>query len=264
MTISFVNQGTTPTGIATGTGSTSISPDNPASTADGDMVLLAVVAKPDTATIVTPTGWDPIVNGENAGGGGTTGADTGPTRCAVFAKRVNGTIATAPTVSVTSGNSCWAQMFAYRSTHGANTGWSLAAANGIDSTTGSAWSATCATNPGLEAGDWVLVASSIPTDVTTPAQFTGESISATGATFANMVERSEPEGTVNNDIGGFVFQMDVTAGPATAAPVVTATAAATNTNVRGVSVLVRMRDGASPIGSVIASQFEAINRAALW
>jgi hypothetical protein len=53
---------------------------------------------------------------------------------------------------------------------------------------------------------------------------------------------SEPESTTGQDIGGFIFDVPVTGGPSTAAPVITATAGGTTTNVQGVSVLLAIRD----------------------
>ena len=244
MAISFQTQGTTPTATGTGTGSTSVSPDAPASVAVGNVVILFVGAKPDTATIDTPTDWTLI--GTVAGGGGTTGNDAGPMRLSAYSRvrdgAWNGT--TMPTVNITNGNSSWAQAFRFSNATGA---WDIAAASGADSTTGTAWSVTCGSNPGLTAGDHVIVGSAIPTDVTTPAQFSAEAVSATGVSaWGTVTELSEPETTTNQDAGGFIFITSVTTGTSSAAPVVTATAGGTTTNVRGVSLLVRLRETAAP------------------
>ena len=211
----------------------------------GDLLVLFVAVKPDTSSITTPSGW--TLQGTFSGGGGTTGIDTGPTKVAVFTREATGTDP-APTVNVTSTNVGW---FATHRITKTGSGWSVAAAGGVDATTGAAWSVTAGTDPGLTAGDLALVASVIPTDVTTPAQFSAEAIAATGVSaWSAFTEVTEPDTNVGNDIGGFIFYGTVTTGSSTAAPVITATAGGTTTNVRGPSVLLRVREtgGATQLG----------------
>jgi hypothetical protein len=210
----------------------------------GDLLLIAVGVKPDTSTVNTPSGWTKI--GEFSGGGGTTGIDTGPTKVLWFYKIAAGGDS-APTINITSTNVSWAQtMYA---TESSDT-FDLAAAGGADSTTGTAWSVTCSTDPGLTVDDLVLVASCIPTDVTTPAQFSAEAVSATGVSaWGTVTELSEPDTNLGNDIGGFIFYVPVVTGTSTAAPVITATAGGTTTNVRGPSSLLRIRGASTtPVG----------------
>jgi hypothetical protein len=212
--------------------------------AAGDLLLIAVGVKPDTSTVNTPSGWTKI--GEFSGGGGTTGIDAGPTKVLWFYKIAAGGDG-APTINITSTNVSWAQTMYV--TEASDT-FTLAAAGGTDSTTGTAWSVTCATNPGLTADDLVLVASCIPTDVTTPAQFTAEAVSATGVSaWGTVTEISEPDTNLGNDIGGFIFRVPVVTGTSTAAPVITATASGTTTAVRGPSSLLRIRGASTtPVG----------------
>jgi hypothetical protein len=197
----------------------------PATINAGDLLVAFVGIKPDTATCATPSGWTAL--GNTAGGGGTTGADTGPTRIYAFYKVAVGT-EDGTTVTFTLGTSPnvgWAQ--AYRLSN-ATGNWSLGYAGGTDSTTGTAWSVTTSSDPGITAGDLCLVGSVIPTDVTTPSQFSAEAISATGVSaWGTMVEVSEPDTSTGSDLGGFVFYVPVTTGTATAAPVITATAGGT-------------------------------------
>lgn len=212
----------------------------------GDLLVLFVAVKPDTSSITTPSGW--TLQGTFSGGGGTTGIDTGPTKVAVFTREATGTDP-APTVNVTSTNVGW---FATHRITKTGSGWDIAAAGGVDATTGAAWSVTAGTDPGLTAGDLALVASVVPTDVTTPAQFSAEGIAATGVSaWSAFTEVTEPDTNVGNDIGGFIFYGIVTTGSSTAAPVITATAGGTTTNVRGPSVLLRVREtgGATQLGS---------------
>jgi hypothetical protein len=218
----------------------------PAGVVAGDLIVLLVAVKPDTSSITTPSGY--TLQGTFSGGGGTTGIDTGPTKVAVFTREATGTDP-APTVNVTSTNVGW--FTTHRITKTGST-WSVAAAGGTDATTGSAWSVTAGTDPGLTAGDLALVASVIPTDVGAGAQFTAEAVSATGVSaWSAFTEVTEANTNVGNDIAGFVFYGTVTTGSSTAAPVITATASGTTTNVRGPSVLLRIREagGATQLGT---------------
>jgi MSHA biogenesis protein MshQ len=100
-------------------------------------------------------------------------------------------------------------------------------------------------DPGVTVGDHILAAMVIPTDVTTPAQFSAEAFTQAGVTFGAVTEISEPDSTTGNDIGGFVVRSTATAGVGSAAPVMTATAGGTTTNVRGPGVFIRIRDEAA-------------------
>jgi hypothetical protein len=213
----------------------------PASITRGDLLILLVGTKPDTSASTRPVG-DFVYLGAYAGGGGTTGADTGPTLIEVFWKIATGAETGTQTVTNTGNSVSWVQM--YRFTNSTKF-WSLAIAGGTDSTTGTAWSVTCDVNPGITSGDMILVGSCTPTDIAVGAQFTAESVSATGATLGSMVEVSEPQSSSGNDIGGFVFYMSCSAGTSSAAPVITATAGSTTTNVRGPSALIRIREASS-------------------
>lgn len=232
MSVTYQSAGT----IAYSTGNPAVG--YPASLSIGDLILLVVGTKPSTASVTRPVG-DFAFLGSYAGGGGTTAADAGPTRLDVFWKIATGNESGTQTVTVPGNSVSWAQMYRYSNS---TSFWDLAIAGGTDSTTGSAWSVTCDANPGIVAGDELLIASCTPTDIGAGAQFTSESVSATGATLGSMTEISEPFSSSGNDIGGFVFKMSCTAGPATAAPIITATASGTTTNIRGPSALIRIRE----------------------
>ena len=232
MSFSFIGSGSL--SYPTTGGSTAATP---VGVQNGDYVILAMGTKPDTVTPPTQSGWNLI--GTVAGGGGTTGIDTGPVRTTAWYRVWDGTWSM-PTPTITGANVNWMQAYAVRPSSVSDI-VSITSASGTDSTTGTAWSALCTTDPGIQAGDLCLVASTIPTDVTTPSQFTGEAISAPGVTFGSMFEVSEPDSAAGNDIGGFVFTQTATAGASTGAPTVLATASGTTTNVRGSSLLIRLR-----------------------
>ena len=243
MTISLGATGTTPTGTGSGTGTTSLSVTPPAHNL-GDLLLLYVHVKPETATITTPAGWTAVTNAEAAGGGGTTGLDAGPTRAAWYWR--NGDQRTTA-VSVTFGgspNCCQGQILALRSSI-ADASWSVAGANGVDSTTGTPFTAVMGSDPGITTADMVVVFGGIPTDVTTPAQFSAETLTATGLTSGSVTEIAEPETTRGNDLGGVLCRWTPTGGPSSGAATFSATAGGTTTNVRGPIILVRAREVAA-------------------
>jgi hypothetical protein len=216
-------------------GSTSVTGTIDGGNTAGDTLIFLVATKPDTATIGSPGGSWSAVGSQYSGGGGTTGADTGPTKIAAYSKTAAGGDSN-PTSSITSGNSSWCQVLRLSGA------WSLAAVGGTDSTTGSSWSVTCDSDPDILPDDVLIAAACIPTDVTTPAQFGSYAISATGvSSWGTVSEINEPDSGTGNDIGGFVFWVKATAGDSSAAPVVTATAGGTTTNVRGPLILIRAR-----------------------
>lgn len=231
MAVSFIAAGA----VAVST-TTTIIPAIPAHLA-GDMLVIGWAIKPDTATLSAEAGWTTPANGEAAGGGGTTGVDTGPTRAKVYTREATAA-GTTVTLDCVSPNVHWAVALVFRKAVGET--WDVAAANGIDTTVGTPFTAVMGTNPGLTAGDHAAVFGCIPTDVTTPAQFSAETLTASGMT-ATVTELAEPDSTSGNDIGGLVCRATVDTGTASVAPTFTATAGGTTTNVRGPIVLVRVR-----------------------
>jgi hypothetical protein len=223
---------------------TSVCPAHPASVADGDLLVTIIGMKPSAASsgsVTTPSGWTAVSGGSLTGAGnygGTLGADTGNTNVFSFYRVAKGNEATERCFELATNNISWSQMYRYSST---NQGWSLAGTTGSDITAGNV-SITMGANPGVTVNDHILGAMVIPTDVSTPAQFSAEAFTQTGATFAAATEVSEPDSANGNDIGGFVIRSSVSAGTGSAAPVMTATVGGTNTNVRGPGVFIRIRE----------------------
>jgi hypothetical protein len=224
-------------------GGTTVAPAYPASLAAGDLIILRVGQKPSTAnggTVTTPSGFTLSNSIVGAGGYGTTlGADTGNTNIFEYYKTATGSETGTLSVTVGTNNVCWAQM--YRVTKSVSGGWLVQSVTGSDVTNGTAVSVAFASDPGIKAGDLCLVGFCIPTDVTTPSQFSAEALTAAGVTFGTMVEISEPDTTVGNQIGGVNCAFPVTAGASTGIPTFTATAGGTTTNVRGPGILTRIR-----------------------
>lgn len=230
-------------------GGTSVSPTYPTGIQSTDALVLFVGQKPSTAnggTVTTPSGWTLRDELTAAGGYGTTlGADTGNTNLRVYTKdTVTGSETGTLAVTIGTNNVSWAVVI--RVPSGGN-GLLYGSSDGSKTAAGASVSVTLAANPGLQTGDVALWGMCIPTDVTTPSQFSAHSISASGATFDTPVELQEPDSATGNDIGGFLAYASVTAGSSSAAPTITATAAGTTTNVRGPLVLLRVREAAATI-----------------
>lgn len=235
-------------------GGTTVSPAYPSGILATDIVLLFVGQKPSTAnggTVTTPSGWTLREELTGAGGyGATLGADTGNTNLRIYSWDTpvagqSGNLA----VTLGVNNISWAFMVrvptgggtvSYGSADGSRTtAPTVNVAFGVALTNGA--SATA-----FETGDTAIWAMCIPTDVTTPGQFSVQSITATGATFGTATELNEPDSGTGNDIGGYSAWAAVTAGSSTTAPTVTVTATGTVTNVRGPIGLVRLREAAPP------------------
>lgn len=234
-------------------GTTPLTPWYPPGIVAGDLLVLIVGMKPTTAgsgnsSVTTPAGWTAL--GSIYGTTGNLGADTGPTNLFTFYRTAAGTETGTLSVTTTGANSAWAQIYRFSG----NTSWSVAQATGEDTIGDAAVSITFTSNPGVQQGDFILGAMCIPTDVSTPTQFSAEAFSQTGVTFGTVTEISEPDSLIGNDIGGFVVWSYVTSGTATGNPTMTATAGGTTTNVYGPGVFIRIRETNPPIpGNVTVS-----------
>lgn len=228
---------------AIATSATNPAVDYPSGISAGDLLVLLVGQKPATAGtggITDPSGWgSPVAASLAQGGyGATLGADTGDTNLWAYTKVATGSESGSLTVTMSDNNVAWGQM--YRLTSAVRSAWDVAGATGSDSSAGSV-SVTFGSDPGITTEDYVLGALCIPTDVTTPSQFSAQAFSATGVTFGTVKEISEPDSATGNDIGGMLCRARVLSGTSSAAPVMTATAGGTTTNVRGPAAFLRVR-----------------------
>lgn len=247
---------------------TSVSPAYPAGILATDAVLLFVGQKPSTAnggTVTTPAGWTLREELLAAGGYGTTlGADTGNTNLRVYSWNapVAGQTGTRA-VTLAQNNISWAFIVRIPTGGGA---LSYGSADGQRTTTPTSPMSIALTNgataTNFQSGDLAIWAMCIPTDVTTPSQFSAQSITATGATFAAAVEMNEPDSTTGNDIGGYSARALVTAGSSTAAPTVSVTVGGTRTNVRGPVVLLRVREAQALTLDAASTSFTITGQAA--
>ncbi len=223
---------------------TSLTPAYPSGITTRSKLILLIGMKPATAnggSVTTPTGWTARGSLTGAGGyGSTLGADTGNTNVYAFEKdTTTGSESGTLSVTVSDCNVAWAVIIRVQSDVDVAS-WSLVSATGSDTSAG-AVSVAFGSDPGVQAGDLVLTAMVIPTDVTTPAQFSAEGLSQAGVTFGAVTEAAEFDTTIGNDLGGFLCHALATAGTSSAAPTLTATAGGTTTNVRGPAIFLRIR-----------------------
>lgn len=224
-------------------GGGTVAPSYPSGITTKSGLVLAIGMKPSTANsgaVSSITGWTSRISLTGAGGyGATLGNDTGNTNIFVFSKdTVAGTESGTLTVTVTNNDVCWAEIFRVESDVVST--WSFAGDSGSDTSAGNV-SITFGSDPGVTAGDFILAGMCIPTDVTTPSQFSAEALTQTGITFGAITEIDEPDSSVGADIGGFNIRCSVSSGTSSAAPVLTATAGGTTTNVRGPGYFLRIR-----------------------
>lgn len=228
-------------------GTTSVAPAIPAGTAAGDMMIMYVGCKPFGATIVTPAGWTPIPGTNGANGAVASGVDTGSVQWAAFQRPwVSGD--GAPTVTVTSGNVALGVIHSFSKSDDA--AWSVAGAKGSDTSSGTGFSLTMDANPGIVSGDFLSTMSVIAGDNST---FGTPTITATSATIGTVTENPATEGTTagGNDLEASASTAAVTAGAATAAPVVGWTLSVAQT---GGGCIVRLREQRKPPRQYVRGQ----------
>jgi beta-glucanase (GH16 family) len=236
VTLTYVGAGTAPSGTGLpATGNVTATPNLPATMGDGNLVLVAVGSKPDTAGLtVSDPAWTFVGNG--AGGTGVQGAGTGAVRESWYSRVKDASWSAMPDFTLDgTGNCLWCHAYVISADVAAT--YDVAMTSGQRTVESTAWAVTCDTNPGLTTGDMVLFGSALALGSLTT---TSETITAPGATFATATEIGEPKTTRNNDVGGFTAQTTVTAGTATGAPTVTATMSAA-VGATGVSTVVRVR-----------------------
>lgn len=226
-------------------------PAYPAGATALSQYVLVTYNKPSTAngaTAPTISGWTLVgsITGANDGdtGGYTTtlGADTGNMNLWVFTKdTVDGTESGTVTVTHSASNHAGAAIIRYeRNTTDAI---SVAMVTGKDTTAGNVSIVTGSI--ALAPGDLILGGMIIPTDVSTPSQFSSHALSATSITFGTVTEEVEMDTTSGNDSGGYLITSSVSSGTATGAVTMTATAGGTTTNVRGPGFILRLRAAAA-------------------
>lgn len=229
-------------------GGTTVSPAYPAGITTNSALVLVIGQKPSSAnggTATTPTGWtlQASLTGANDGdtGGYTTtlGADTGNCNIFVYTKdSVTGSESGTLSVTIGTNNVAWGIIIRIQSSDRVGA-WSWSCGVGKDTSAGNVSIATGSMS--IAAGDFMIAGMVIPTDVTTPSQFSAQALSQSGTTFGTVTEIAEADSATGNDIGGFIVEATVSSGSGSGAATLTATAGGTTTNVRGPGFVLRGR-----------------------
>lgn len=228
-------------------GGTSVAPPYPADVQAGDVFLLFVGQKPSVAnsgTVTTPAGYNPLGSLTGAGGYGTTlGVDTGNCNLFGYAAFAVGTETGTLPVTVGTNNVCWAQLVGVRLGHydtlafaGLTSGSDTAAGNLSVAVGSQAWAAD-------DLAVWAFCA---PTDVNAGAEYSAHQITGSGLGPSGATEIAEAASSNGNDIGGFTAYASILSGSGTVPITFAAIAAASNTNIRGPGLLVRIATTGTP------------------
>lgn len=212
---------------------TAVNPAVPSGATTGDLSILAVWAKPYSATITTPAGWTKIAEATN--GTTATGTDTGSTKVAVYVK-VGAAVGAIGNIGQSGANSMGAVINTY-SKDGAKFWDFTTTTSGGDTSNGSNFSATGAGGLGVTTGDWVVACAGINSDGGTPSAITIAGMS--GATRGTVSTRTSAAVTTGNDTRGIVADVPITAGSSSAAPTFTYT---NSSSTSGSVIWLRLRE----------------------
>lgn len=243
MAIAFVSQGTVISGTtqittaAYGTG-----------WAAGDLIVFTVASNHGADPQNTPTVAGFTSAGSFQGGTGLPAAGTGPRRLTFFTREAQAGDDTTPQIDLTSGNIMLAASTVL--SKGAGETWATpVTAFGFEDTAGTAWSQVMTTDPGLAANDMLLLGCAVCDTSNTDA----EAVTATGATFGTVTERTDQGSETGNDISLHVATVAVSTGPNSATPTRTATHTTADSGVMGVLRLrVTAGDATVPAATVAA------------
>lgn len=223
---------------------TSMSIAYPVGIEKGDLLVMGIANKHTPNGPSTPSGWTAPSNNQASGTSGADGLDTGSVYATVFYRIADGTEKGSFTVSIPSANATVGRILAYKREVGKE--WSLAAANGSDTTVNTTWSVTAGSNPGIIAGDMVLAVSAINSD---PYSYNAQTMTATGVTFDTAEKEISETGTTSGNDAEVVFSNHFAiSGTASAAPVYTMTVSSSATNAPvGATIFFRVRQVTAPI-----------------
>ena len=224
-------------------GGTTTAPTYPDAVPDANTQYVLITGqKPSTAnsgTITLPGGWTELGSIFGAGGyGETLGLGTGNVNLKIgVLDTPTGDESGSTTVGLATNNVAWSLMV--RADKMGSGPWEYAATTGSDVTGGATLSVAYGDTIDLAPGDLVVVGWCQPTNVTT--RFTAPTLTAAGFTFGRVTTVARPTSATGNTIGGLVCFARVLTGSGAAAVTFAAVAGGVTTNVRGGSVLVRLR-----------------------
>ena len=211
----------------------------PGGIAAGDLLVLAISNKYPTNGPTTPSGWTAPTNNQRSGGAGSNGENTGSVYSTVYVKVATGDESGYLSVSIPSGNCAVGRLLAYRKS-GSSWLWAWACTNGVDNIPGTSWSAQGAADPGVTAGDWVVVCSAINS---TEHYYVSHAVSQAGITWGASTERADSAVSYNDNCDVVVSDHVAASGNSSGLPTFTMTAWPGATySPAGASVFLRIRE----------------------
>jgi len=196
-------------------------PALPASTANGDMVILGVIVKyGDVTTIATnpPTGWTAVSNNENVNSGSdNAGNDDGNIRCALFFREKDASWSTMPAVDLSGTPNC-TMVGAISYSKGAGEVWDIACANAVDNSQSSTGVDPAASGTTLDfaTGDLLYAFCGVNGDAGTPT--VPMTVTVSGVTFGAATTRWDGATTSGTDLRGHSIESAYSSGTASAGP----------------------------------------------
>ena len=234
-------------GVATVSGTGTLTPSYPASVSAGQLLVLAVGSAYPSVVADTPSGWTAPANNTKTGGAGSAGVDSGTRTAQWFYKIATGSESGTVSVTFSGGtpNLTACRIWSYQNATGA---WDIACTGGTDNSPGATYSAAMDADPGIVSGDWCLTLSIMNTD---SRGYAGETLTGTGITTALQAEFLDSAITNGDDAKVLACEFTVSAGPSSAAPTFGATATGSSANEpAGPTVLMRLRE-VSGMGSLL-------------
>lgn len=210
----------------------------------GDLLLLVVCAKVQTAVVSTPSGWTLLSNAQAEGGFGSETTNSGTVDVSIFLKEATGSESGSQTISVSGANHFQAFMARYTKTGAA---WSYAAASAPRNSGGASYSAVGNVDPGIQAGDMVVVAAGINTD--NSPSWGSESLTATGITTGTVTQRRYAQTTSGSDSGLVLTDFTIASGSSSGVPTFAMTGSVLfGAEGAGAAVIMRLREsgGSAP------------------
>lgn len=236
MAISVRAQGAAVSGVA------NLTPVIPTAQLTGDIMVCVYGTKPFNDAPTIDQGWSDLL--ESTDGTVAAGVDVGSMQTRIFYKVATSDTETNPIVTNSTNNVSTADILVFQK--GAGEDWATPVAEGGgDATAGTGFSVTVGSDIGIAAGDFVVVGCVFRSDAATPVTANVD-ITATGCTFTDTKAlATDPETTSGGDMGMSGEYAECTAGPSSAAAVITATLAAAHT---GSARIARLRVQAAAAG----------------
>jgi PKD repeat protein len=209
----------------------------PATTVAGQFLTLDVLCKRGNAPS-TPSGW--TLGASATAGAGADGARSGTVTLYKFYKIATGSEGgTTFSLSFTGGtdNCLWARINGWANATGY---WDVAFATGSDTVPATNVTVVFGTNPGITTGDVVVVVSALNDNVAT---YSGETLTASGITFALTSERADTQIAIGDGMRQVLCEFSVSSGTASGVATYFATASANTANGPcGPAILMRLRE----------------------